>query len=87
MEIKTFQSTYDLAEFHCYITKTDDGDCINVVELLLNTDNTEDISYIEKDFSHIFVVESHHHSYVFSGYEVTEYYITDNSLIKVICVK
>ena len=87
MEIKTFQSTYDLAEFHCYIMKTEDGECVNIVELLLNTDIKDDISYIEKDFSNIFVVESHNHTYVFSGYEVNEYFITDEGLIKVICIK
>ena len=87
MEVKTFQNTYDLAEFHCYITKGIDGECISVIELLINTTETEDLSYIEKDFSNIFIVESHHHNYVFSNYEVTEYYIDENGLVKIICVK
>ena len=87
MEVKTFQNTYDLAEFHCYITKNTNGECINVIELLVNTTDTEDLSYIEKDFSNIFIVESHHHNYVFSNYEVSEYYIDENGLLKIICIK
>ena len=86
MEVKTFQSMYDLAEFHCYVTKDQNGECISIIELLLNpTDTTLD--YIESDFASVFVVESEHHTYVFSGYEVSEYYIDNNGLVKVICIK
>ena len=86
MEVKTFQNTYDLSEFHCYVTDCGD-DCINVVELLISVPDTDDIEYIETDFANIFVVEAGRHTYVFSGYEVTEFYIEENGLVKVICVK
>lgn len=87
MEIKTFQNTYDLAEFHCYITKNTNNECINVIELLLDIPNTEDLSYLEQDFSNIFIVEAHNHNYVFSNYEVSEYFIDESGMVKVICVK
>lgn len=84
MEVKTCQSQYALAEFHSYINKTSDDNCINVVELLLDTDQ---LDYIEKDFSSIFIVETNKHTYVFSGYEVIEYYLTDDGLVRVTCTK
>lgn len=83
MEVKTFQSNYDLTEFHSYITQIND-DCINVVELLLNTN---ELDFIEKDFANTFVIETDKQTYVFSGYEVDEYYPIENELVKVVCVK
>lgn len=85
MDIKTFQNVYDLAEFHYYITTNEKDDCINVLELLLNTNQIDD--NIEKDLSNIFIVEAVHHSYVFSGYTILECYITDNGMVKIICIK
>lgn len=84
MEVKTCQAQYALAEFHSYINKTEDDSYTNVVEILLDTDQ---IDYIEKDFSNIFIVETNKHTYVFSGYEVIEYYITEDGLVRVVCVK
>lgn len=83
MEVKTCQSTYTATEFHSYINSINDN-CVNVVELLLNTNQ---LDFIEKDFSNIFVVETDKQTYVFSGYEVSEYYITENGLVKVVCIK
>lgn len=84
MEAKTFQSKYDVVEFHTYITNTADDGCITVIELLLNTNQ---LDFIEKDFSDIFAIETDKQTYVFSGYEVSEYYPTDDGLVKVICIK
>ena len=84
MEAKTFQSKYDVVEFHTYITNTTNGDYITVIELLLNTDK---LDFIEKDFSDIFVIETDKQAYVFSGYEVSEYYFTENNLVRVVCTK
>lgn len=83
MEVKTFQSNYDLTEFHSYITQIN-NDYINVVELLLNTN---ELDFIEKDFANTFIIETDKQTYVFSGYEVDEYYPIENELVKVVCVK
>lgn len=84
MEAKTFQSKYDVAEFHTYITNTTDDNCITVVELLLNTNQ---LDFIEKDFSEIFAIETDTQTYVFSGYEVSEYYAVDDNTVRVVCTK
>lgn len=84
MEVKTFQTQYKLAEFNSYITTTPDDDYINVVELLLETNQMD---FIEKDFSDIFIIDTNKQTYVFSGYEVSEYYPIDDKLVKVICIK
>lgn len=84
MEIKTFQNTYELFEFHCYIDQVADRECISIVELLLQTDS---LDTIEDDFSRIFAVETETQTHVFSNYEVSEYYKLDNGLVKVICIK
>ena len=84
MEVKTCQSKYELTEFHSYFNNASDDEHINVIELLLNTDS---LDFIEKDFSNIFIVETDRHTYVFSNYEVLEYYITESGLVKVVYVK
>ena len=84
MEVKTCQAQYPVAEFHSYINRTSDDTYTNVVELLLDTN---EIDYIEKDFSSIFIVDTDKNTYVFSGYEVIEYYITEDGLVRVVCVK
>ena len=84
MEVKTCQSKYELTEFHSYFNNASDDEHINVIELLLNTDS---LDFIEKDFSNIFIVETDRHTYVFSNYEVLEYYITESGLVRVVCVK
>ena len=83
MKVKTFQSNYDITEFHSYITQIND-DYIHVVELLLNT---TELNFIEKDFANIFVIETDKQTYIFSGYEVDEYYTVENGLVKVVCIK
>lgn len=80
MEIKTFEARYELIEFCHYI----DVNQINVLELLVNTD---DVSFLEEELSTIFAIETEKQTYVFSGYEVSECYEEDNGLIKVVCIK
>ena len=80
MEIKTFEARYELVEFCHYI----DVNQINVLELLVNTD---DVSFLEEELSTIFAIETEKQTYVFSGYEVSECYEEDNGLIKVVCIK
>ena len=84
MEVRTFQSKYEVIEFHSYLMNLNGDDCINVIELLLNTNQ---LDFIEKDFSDIFAIETNKQTYIFSGYEVSEYYLTDEGLVKVICIK
>ena len=80
MEIKTFEARYELIEFCHYI----DSNQINVLEL---TVNTNDIDFLEHELSIIFAVETEKQTYIFSGYEVSEYYKEDNGLTKIVCIK
>lgn len=82
MNIKTFNSQYDLVEFHHYINQVDDK-TVNIVELLLNCPVDE---FFESDFESIFVIEEEKQTHVFSWYEVDEFYEEDG-LLKVILVK
>jgi hypothetical protein len=84
MVIKTFQNTYNAIEFDHYISPTTDGDCISIIEVLIETDNTDSI---EHDFSQIFAVEAKTQTYVFSNYTVSEFYVIREGIVKVICVK
>ena len=80
MEIKTFETRYELIEFCHYISSNQ----ISVLEL---TVNTNDMDFLEKELSTIFAIETEKQTYVFSGYEVSECYEEDNGLIKVVCIK
>lgn len=82
MQIKSFNSLYDLVEFHHYVNQVD-GDTVSVLELLLDC-SIED--FREDDFTSIFVIEDHKQTYVFSWYQVEEYY-EENGGVKVVCVK
>lgn len=82
MNIKTFNSQYDLVEFHHYINQVDDK-TVNIVELLLNCPVDE---FFESDLESIFVIEEEKQTHVFSWYEVDEFYEEDG-LLKVILVK
>ena len=84
MKVNTYQKQYNLIEFHCYIDRPDGDECISIVELVIDTN---ELDYISEDFSNLFVVEAPHHSYVFSNYEVNEFYLTDEGYTKVVCVK
>lgn len=70
---------YELLEFHYYIGSED----INIVELLLNTD---DLSSIEQDFSTTFIIKTDINTFILSDYELSEYYI-ENGKVKVVCIK
>ena len=80
MEIKTFEARYELIEFCHYI----DLNQINVLEL---TVNTNDMDYLEDELSNIFAVETEKQTYIFSGYEVSEWYEDNDGLVKVVCTK
>ena len=84
MEIKTFEARYELVEFCHYIDSSNQNGQINVLELLINT---QDMEFLEQELSSIFAVETDKQIYVYSGYEVSECYKEDNGLIKVVCIK
>ena len=84
MEIKTFKAEYGLVEFCHYIDCTNETNQISVIELLVDT---PDIEFLKDELNDIFAIETQQHTYIFSGYEVSECYETDNGLIKVVCIK
>lgn len=84
MEIKTFKAEYRLVEFYHYIDCTISANPISVIELLVDT---SDIEFLKDELTNIFAIEAQQHTYIFSGYEVSEYYQTDDGLIKIICIK
>lgn len=81
MQIKSTNSTYNLIQFYLYISREDSL----TYDLELYLDCTID-DFNEDDFTSLFVIETGQQDYVFSGYEVSEYY-EENGLLKVICVK
>ncbi len=82
MYIKSFNSEYNLVEFHHYVNHVDDR-VVNLVELVLDCTMDE---FNEEDFTSIFIVETDTQTHVFSWYTVDEYY-EENGLIKVMLVK
>lgn len=84
MKVKTLHKHYDLIEFHHYIDTIDEEIITSVLELLINSD---DINTIEEEFGELFIIQTDDQTYVFSNYELSEYYIVDEHYIKVICVK
>jgi hypothetical protein len=84
MKVQTLNAYYNLYEFHHYIDNIDDDDLVNIVELIIESD---DMSSIETDFSNTFAIETTNQSYIFSHYEVSEYYAVGENSIKVICIK
>lgn len=82
MYIKSFQTEYNLTEFHHYVNHVGD-DTVNVLELLIDCPIEE---FVEEDLTSIFVIEDEKQTYVFSWYKVDEFYEVDG-LVKVVLVK
>lgn len=82
MTIKSYQSQYNLVEFHHYVNQVDD-EIVNLVELLIDCPIEE---FNEHDFTSIFVIEDGRQHYVFSWYEVDEFYEEDG-MVKIVLVK
>lgn len=83
MKANTFGAQYELVEFNHYVDHEKE-EPINVVDFVVESDN---IDFIEKDFTHLFVIDTEESSYVFNDYELTECYAIGGGLIRVICVK
>ena len=82
MNLKTFNSEYNVVEFHHYINHVGDK-VVNLVELLIDCPIEE---FVEDDFTSIFMIETDKHTYVFSWYAIDEYY-EENGLLKIVLVK
>lgn len=82
MYIKSFNSEYELIEYHHFINHVDDK-IVNLVELVINCPIEK---FVEDDFNSIFLIETDHQTHVFSWYKVDEYY-EENGYLKVILVK
>ena len=84
MELKTLQKTqYHLLEFHHYIDNIENDKIISVLELLIEIDNLNFIPELVDTF----IITTDNQSYIFSNYEVSEYYTIDENHVKVVCVK
>jgi hypothetical protein len=83
MKAKTFGAQYELVEFNHYVDSGKEKP-INVVDFVVESDNIE---FIENEFSHLFVIETGETLHVFNDYELTECYEVGGGLIRVICVK
>ena len=62
MNLETFNSEYNVVEFHHYINHVDDK-VVNLVELLIDCPIEE---FVESDFTSIFMIETDKHTHVFS---------------------
>ena len=82
MYIKSFNSQYELVEYHHYVNYADDK-VVNLVELIINCPIEQ---FVEDDFTSIFIIETDHQTHVFSWYTIDEYY-EENGYLKVILVK
>jgi len=82
MYLKSFNSEYNVVEFHHYVNYANDK-VVNMVELLIDCPVDE---FVEDDFTSIFMIETDKQTHVFSWYTVDEYY-EENGLLKVILVK
>ena len=83
MKVKTFKGQYELAEFDHYMDASD-GAIVSVLDLLIRTN---DVDHVEDELTDIFAVDTDKQSYVFSKYEITDCFLTDDGLVRVICVK
>ena len=83
MQIKTFKAEYELVEFSHYIDHSHD-EPVSVIDLIVRTN---DIDYLVDELGNLFAIETDRHSYVFSGYEISEYYEVGEGLVKVVCIK
>lgn len=84
MKVHTLNSHFNLYEFHFYIDQSDENTLISVLDLLIESD---DLDLIKDSFTNIFTIETDNQTYVFSNYDLSEYYTVGDGLIKVTCVK
>ena len=83
MEAITFGAQYELIEFNHYIDHESE-ETTSVLDIVIKSNA---IDCIEKEFNNLFVIDTEKTSYVFSSYELIEYYEVGGGLIRIICVK
>lgn len=83
MKVVTFGAQYELIEFNHYIDHESE-ETVSVLDIVIKS-NTMD--FIEKEFNNLFIIDTEKTSYVFSKYELTEYYEIGGGLVRIICVK
>lgn len=83
MTVKTFKAEYELVEFNHYIDHSHD-EPVSVIDLVIRTN---DIDYLIDELGSLFAIETDKHSYVFSGYGLSEYYEVGEGLVKIVCIK
>ena len=83
MKAKTYAAQYELIEFNHYMDHNKDKS-VSVVDLIIESD---DIDFIQKEFDHLFVINTDSDSYAFLDYKLTECYDVGGGLTRVICVK
>ena len=85
MEAKTFEAQYNLTDFNLYMdNNTDIDEVVIVVDFVVESNN---IDFVKKEFSNMFVIDTGKVSYLFANYELIECYEIGKDLIRVICVK
>lgn len=82
MLIKSFNSQFNLEEFHFYMNEVR-NQAICLLEVLIDCSINE---FVESEFGDVLLIETDEQSYVFSGYKVDEYF-EEGGLLKVILVK
>lgn len=82
MNLKTFNSEYELIEYHHFVNHVGDR-VVNLVELVIDCPIDD---FVENDFNSIFLIETENQTHVFSWYKVDEYY-EENGYLKVVLVK
>ena len=83
MKAVTFGAQYELIEFNHYIDQESE-ETVNVLDIVIKS-NTMDC--IENEFNNLFVIDTEKTNYVFSNYELIEYYEVGGGLIRIICIK
>ena len=83
MEVITFGAKYELIEFNHYIDHESEK-TVSVLDIVIKTNA---LDFIEKEFNNLFIIDTEKTSYVFSDYELTEYYEIGGGLVRIICVK
>lgn len=85
MKAKTFEAQYELTDFNFYMDDNNDRDeVITIVDFVVEGD---DVDFVKKDFSNMFVIDTDKVSYLFSDYEMSECYTIGSNLIRVVCIK
>ncbi len=82
IHLKFKNARMECVEFGCSFEEVGE-ELRSEIELLVDADVEE----VEKVYSSPFLIEMEHQTYVFSEYELWEFYEVGNGLVKIICRK